>query len=493
MEKGRQPSDAVEHQSSVELPNNLGVGMAPKKNTRPRSVPTKGKTPRYRALLILSSVQFRRKLAGGLARMGYDAFQAQGRADGLPLLYQVHPQLILLEATDEIDETVETFSRIRIFTDVPIILLDHADPRIQSLADQNALVLTPPISQAKILRAVRAMTDSSLAPPSKDTTVTDEHKTFFTANSLELEQQLLWLRALLSRIRTVKSSADSIDPLILEHLCAAVGAEWVAVHATVESDRSIVSPWPVVWFRKESSAPGSAGAEQAPLIMQAWMAEAVRTQRVVPYDRFSLREEQSARASRDSVGLTPCVIAPLIGRNQVHGTLTVVRPRTADRDYTPTELQVIMMVAEALALAVDDGFLTQQARQSSIVDAVTGIYGRAYAERILAGEKARTQRYGRSFAVVQLNWVNGQRLREAWGDPSYVRTLRQIADTCKSQVRASDVVARWAEETFQFVLPETDALQAQNVASRLGQAIQARFVDYSPEARPEFVTQVIAG
>lgn len=45
----------------------------------------------------------------------------------------------------------------------------------------------------------------------------------------------------------------------------------------------------------------------------------------------------------------------------------------------------------------------------------------------------------------------------------------------------------------EFVLPETNALQAQNVASRLGQAIPARFVDNEPEVRPEVIIQVMAG
>lgn len=70
----------------------------------------------------------REQLGKGLAFSGWETFAAEGRADGLRLLYNVRPDLILLELPVDGTEAWETFSRIRLFTECPLMLFADQIP-----------------------------------------------------------------------------------------------------------------------------------------------------------------------------------------------------------------------------------------------------------------------------------------------------------------------------------------------------------------------------
>lgn len=119
--------------------------------------------PRTRVVLIHSNGELRRKLANGLTKAGYECFQAEVRADGLPLIFQVRPDLIFLEIVTHGNATWETFSRIRHFTDTPVIVTadQPPSPSHSFMAKENVLVLTQPISVAKAVSAARVSLKSS--------------------------------------------------------------------------------------------------------------------------------------------------------------------------------------------------------------------------------------------------------------------------------------------------------------------------------------------
>ncbi len=104
-----------------------------------------------RVVLIGADIEMRRKLMKCFSDRGDQVFEAEGRADGMPLIYEIHPDLIYLEVIAGVEESWETFFRIRLFTDIPIVLLADQLPEssYRSLGGNNALVLLQPIDPSK--------------------------------------------------------------------------------------------------------------------------------------------------------------------------------------------------------------------------------------------------------------------------------------------------------------------------------------------------------
>ncbi len=97
-----------------------------------------------RALVIHQGGDIRCQLEAGLAKAGYQVFLALGRADGLPLMYEVKPHLIFLGVGQEHEDIWETLSRIRLLTDIPTILLvDDIPPEARSAVPQSNTVILP--------------------------------------------------------------------------------------------------------------------------------------------------------------------------------------------------------------------------------------------------------------------------------------------------------------------------------------------------------------
>lgn len=120
---------------------------------------------RTRCLIIHRDGDTRRRLAAGLAKSGCATFPAQGRVDGLPLMFAVQPEIILLEVEVDGEEGWETYLHIRAVTDTPIVLLaDKTLPVLREIENkENTLVLAQPISVRKCVAQTKALWKRSAA------------------------------------------------------------------------------------------------------------------------------------------------------------------------------------------------------------------------------------------------------------------------------------------------------------------------------------------
>lgn len=104
----------------------------------------------------------------------------------------------------------------------------------------------------------------------------------------------------------------------------------------------------------------------------------------------------------------------------------------------------------------------------SRVDPVTGIYNRRHLEERIPSEIKRAYRYERSLALIVVGIGNFRELIDAHGYYTGDLVLKGCADCLVESVRKDiDWLARYGEEKFVVVLPETDAAGAMILAKRL--------------------------
>ena len=110
-------------------------------------------------------------------------------------------------------------------------------------------------------------------------------------------------------------------------------------------------------------------------------------------------------------------------------------------------------------------------RDVALTDPLTRIANR---RRLLAQadyEVARHQRSGRRFALVMLDLDGFKSLNDRFGHAAGDDLLRDVAAALNRAMRAQDTVARIGGDEFCVLAPETDLDGAQQLATRVAQAV----------------------
>jgi diguanylate cyclase (GGDEF)-like protein/PAS domain S-box-containing protein len=143
---------------------------------------------------------------------------------------------------------------------------------------------------------------------------------------------------------------------------------------------------------------------------------------------------------------------------------------TPDR-FTPADAERLQAFADQMAVAVENARLHAQVRELAIVDELTGVYNRRGLFQFGEYEVNRALRFKRPLSAIMLDIDLFKRVNDTHGHAAGDIVLRQVAQCCRENLRAMDIVARYGGEEFVVLLPETDTVLAEKVAERLRQSI----------------------
>lgn len=112
-----------------------------------------------------------------------------------------------------------------------------------------------------------------------------------------------------------------------------------------------------------------------------------------------------------------------------------------------------------------------------LTDPLTGCLNRRGFDQALARETARATRAGSSLALLALDIDHFKSINDTLGHLAGDAVLREFGALLLHTARAGDVVARTGGEEFTYVLPDTSAAGAFQLASRLCEVIRAHRFD----------------
>jgi len=125
------------------------------------------------------------------------------------------------------------------------------------------------------------------------------------------------------------------------------------------------------------------------------------------------------------------------------------------------------LAREILTSHLTNARLYQQARLTSLTDALTGVGSRKLLEDKLQTECARAKRYERPFSVAIIDLDNFKTINDILGHAAGDDALVQLAACMKRQKRTPDVLTRYGGDEFVILLPETKAEDAVTLMERL--------------------------
>jgi diguanylate cyclase (GGDEF)-like protein len=113
--------------------------------------------------------------------------------------------------------------------------------------------------------------------------------------------------------------------------------------------------------------------------------------------------------------------------------------------------------------------LEQQAqlRRMNTLDPLTRLLNRRGLESALHVTLANAARHGQPTAAIMLNIDHMRQLNNNFGDGAGDRALQQVARCLEAECRASDAIARYDDDTFLAVLPNSTLDSARRLAERI--------------------------
>jgi diguanylate cyclase (GGDEF)-like protein/predicted Zn finger-like uncharacterized protein len=107
-------------------------------------------------------------------------------------------------------------------------------------------------------------------------------------------------------------------------------------------------------------------------------------------------------------------------------------------------------------------------RNLAMVDPLTGLYNRRFAEHRLAAEVARSERKGHPLTLLTLDLNNFKQINDTYGHPAGDQVLQEFAARLNKVIRGADLAVRLGGDEFLVLLPECTLEQLQLVLGRLG-------------------------
>lgn len=113
---------------------------------------------------------------------------------------------------------------------------------------------------------------------------------------------------------------------------------------------------------------------------------------------------------------------------------------------------------------------TRRLREMAARDPLTGLYNRRHFDEVLARSFSEARRYQNPLSCLMIDLDDFKDVNDRFGHHAGDRALILAAGTIASQLRASDVAARFGGDEFIVLLPHTDNEQAQSLSRRIVEA-----------------------
>jgi diguanylate cyclase (GGDEF)-like protein/PAS domain S-box-containing protein len=164
-------------------------------------------------------------------------------------------------------------------------------------------------------------------------------------------------------------------------------------------------------------------------------------------------------------------VRPMEGRPSITGV------RTDGREF-PIEITISKIVVdneiEMTAVVRDVSVqrkLLEQLEQAANQDALTGIFNRLYGNAVLEKEVLRCRRFNRPLSIAAFDLDRFKQINDQYGHFFGDKVLTAVTKMVAKQLRVTDTFCRWGGEEFLIILPETNLVEADGLATRLCEAI----------------------
>lgn len=212
-----------------------------------------------------------------------------------------------------------------------------------------------------------------------------------------------------------------------------------------------------------------APAEAVPLArgLAGWVARFRKTVAISQPEndaRVDLELEWPGRSPKVLVAI------PLVSRGRVIGVAELADPRVGF--FRADQVGLLTTLMGPAAVALDNSLLFRKLEERTVTDDLTHLYNARFMENYLRRETKRAKRYNHPVALLFIDLDGFKQVNDRYGHMAGSRTLVEVGEVLRRNVREIDIVARWGGDEFSIVLPETGPEGALVMAERVRRKIE---------------------
>jgi diguanylate cyclase (GGDEF)-like protein len=167
----------------------------------------------------------------------------------------------------------------------------------------------------------------------------------------------------------------------------------------------------------------------------------------------------------------PVLFTPVRRRNLRPGYLAVYRRRARAR-FAMQDTRIMLLLSAWLGATLDGLRMATPSERAVVIDELTGVYNFRYLKTALSREVRRASRFRQDLSIALIDVDHLKVLGESLGEMKGSLLLKELAGTLAQQVRSFDVMARYGDDAFMMVLPQTGRDGAVEVAERIRATVE---------------------
>jgi diguanylate cyclase (GGDEF)-like protein len=149
------------------------------------------------------------------------------------------------------------------------------------------------------------------------------------------------------------------------------------------------------------------------------------------------------------------------------GTTSVLRLYSGAEPFDQDARDAAKWIATQAEIALENAHLHRLVQQQALTDDLTSLPNRRRFMTEFRRESQRADRAGTPLSVIVLDIDDFKQINDTWGHETGDLVLRGLAEALAAATRSVDLAARLGGEEFAILLPNTDALGAEGVATRI--------------------------
>lgn len=138
-----------------------------------------------------------------------------------------------------------------------------------------------------------------------------------------------------------------------------------------------------------------------------------------------------------------------------------------EREFSKSEVEVAKIFASQAALAIINRTYLDQFHRAAITEDLTGFYNAGYFHERLNEEINRANRTGRPLSLLFIDLDYLKTINDTCGHSVGDKALRIVSQIIRGCIRKVDIPARYGGDEIAIILPETNNIQAVQVAERI--------------------------
>jgi len=184
-----------------------------------------------------------------------------------------------------------------------------------------------------------------------------------------------------------------------------------------------------------------------------------------------------------AVPLEHALVYPLVVDEVSFGAISLYAAR--GKEFRYGHFHVMEIVSQQAARAVFNALTFEGTREDALTDALTSLPNFRFLQLYLDQELNKMRRYGTPFCLLVMDLDGFKSINDTYGHQTGDRVLVEVSGVLKSEMRESDVIARYGGDEFVAVLPGATQKDAAALTERVLSAMQDfRFVVGPGEVLP---------